>query len=315
MALALPVRVTPLLPYPLVRRLGRGIGWLGYQLLRHQRRIALTNLDAAFGATKTAHEKKRIACASFQSFGATMLGLFWSVRLTPATVGRIVEVRDDSLQLINDCRARGRGVIFIMMHYGNWELLGLTLGLHEIPATIVAKKMRNPALERIFFRLRSVSGHFIVSGSHALRRVVNTLQQGGCVALLIDQHVGQRSGGTWCDFFGLPVLTSSTVGRLELISGAAIVACVAQPLPNGRTRLHCQEMAYAPSGNDQADIHTISQRCLEICETIIRDQPEHWLWSYKRWRTRPHTELGRYPEYSRPPQELRGSRIPRMAGS
>jgi lauroyl/myristoyl acyltransferase len=42
-----------------------------------------------------------------------------------------------------------------------------------------------------------------------------------------------------------------------------------------------------------------SQRCLEFCEAVIRKNPDHWLWSYKRWRARPHPELGRFPAYSR----------------
>ena len=290
----------PFLPYHAVRRVGRGIGWLSYWFLGRQRRIAVANLDVAFGDTKTRLQKKRIARASFQSFGATMLGLFWSARLTPALARQIVEVHDSSLRLIHDCLARGKGVIFIMMHYGDWELLGLALGFQEIPMTIVAKRMHNPALERIFVRLRSRSGNRIVAGRHAMIRVLKTLKHAGCAALLIDQHVGLRSGGTWCDFFGLPVLTCSTIGRLELLSGAAIVASIAHPLPGGKIRIDCQELPFRSSGNDQADIHTLSQRCLDLCENTIRGQPEHWLWSYKRWKARPYSELGRYPKYSRP---------------
>ena len=314
-AIALPVQVTPWLPWPVVRRLGRAIGWLGYRLLPHSRQIALANLDAAFGTTKTPCEKRRITCASFQSFGVTMLGLFWSVRLNPATLDQLVEVPADTLPLIDRCRARGKGVIFIMMHYGNWEVLGHTLALHKIPTTIVARKMRNPALERIFCRLRSHSGHRIVSGACAPGQVVRTLRHGGCVALLIDQHVGVRSGGTWCEFFGLPVLTCSTVGRLELLSGAALVACVAQPLADGRTRLNCQELPCAHSGNQRADVQTISQRCLEFCESIIRQQPEHWLWSYKRWRARPSLEQGRYPAYSHPRRPAPSHRLQTISQS
>jgi lauroyl/myristoyl acyltransferase len=264
-----------------------------------QRRTALANLDVAFGGAKTRREKTCIARASFQSFGATMLGLFWSVRLTRAKANQIVDVPHDSLQLLHECAARGRGIIFVMMHYADWELLGLTLGLHEIPITVVTKRMRNPALERIFARLRSQSGHSVVNGSHAMYRMLKTLKHAGCAALLIDQHVGLGSGGTWCDFFGLPVLTCSTVGQLELLSGAAIVTSIAHPLPDGRIRIDCREFPYQPSGNDQADIQTISQHCLDFCEAVIRDHPEHWLWSYKRWKARPHSEQGRFPAYSR----------------
>jgi KDO2-lipid IV(A) lauroyltransferase len=195
--------------------------------------------------------------------------------------------------------ARGKGVIFIMMHYGDWELQGPAFGFREIPLTVIAKRMRNPALERIFVRLRSQWGHRVVAGPYAMLRVLKTLKRGGCAAILIDQHVGLRAGGTWCDFFGLPVLTNSTIGQLELRSGAAIVTSIAHPLQDGRIRIDCHELSYRPSGDDTADVQTISQQCLSFCEAVIRDQPEHWLWSYKRWKARPHSELGRFPAYSR----------------
>lgn len=299
-ALLTPVlRVIPLFPYHAVRRIGRCLGWLSYWFLAGQRRIALANLDVAFGDARTRLEKARIARASFQSFGAAMLGLFWSARLTPALTQQLVELNGSSLQLIRDCTARGKGVIFIMMHYGDWELQGPAFGFHEVPLTIIAKRMRNPALERIFLKLRSQRGHRVVAGPFAMLNVLKTLKRGGCAAVLIDQHVGVRSGGTWCDFFGLPVLTNSTIGQLELRSGAAIVTSIAHPLPDGRIRIDCQELSYRPSGDDQADIQSISQQCLHFCETVIRKAPEHWLWSYKRWRARPHPELGRFPAYSR----------------
>ncbi|HTS16183.1 MAG TPA: lysophospholipid acyltransferase family protein [Verrucomicrobiae bacterium] len=289
----------PFFPYQAVRRVGRSLGWLGYWLLGGQRRVALANLDVAFGDTKTHREKTRIARTSFQTFGAAMLGLFWSARFTPALTKRIVEVHDSSLQIIRDCVARGKGVIFIMMHYGDWELQAPAFGFREIPITVIAKKMRNPALERIFVQLRSRWGHRVVAGPYAMLHVLRTLRRGGCVAVLVDQHVGLRSGGTWCDFFGLPVLTNSTIGQLELRSGAAIVTSIAHPLPDGRIRIDCQELPYQPSGDAPADIQMISQRCLDFCEAVIRQNPDHWLWSYKRWRARPHPEFGRFPAYSR----------------
>jgi lauroyl/myristoyl acyltransferase len=290
----------PFLPYHAARRAGRCLGWLGYWLLGKQRRVALANLDVAFGDTKTRLEKKLIARASLQSFGATMLGLFWSARLTPPLANQIVEMHDGSLQLLRGCLARGKGVILITMHYGDWELQMPAFGSREIPITVFTRQMRNPGLERIFVHLRSRWGHRVVGGPHAMLHVLKTLKRGGVVAMLIDQHVGIPFGGHWCDFFGLPVLTNSVIAQLQLRSGAAIVSSIAQPLPGGKTRIDCQELIHPSTGDAQADIKVISQRCLEFCETTIRNQPEHWLWSYKRWRVRPCPELGRYPEYSRP---------------
>lgn len=284
-----------------VWRLGRGIGWLGYYLLSLQRRIALANLDLAFGSNKTGSEKERIARASSQNFATTMLAQFWAPRLTRETLDEVVEMDAEGLRLVRDLRAKDRPIIFIALHYGNWELLGLATGFIGIHTTIVTKTMRNAGLERIFGRLRAQSGHDIVSSRHAGVKLLKALERGDCIALLIDQHVSLRAGGIWCEFFGAPVLTTSLMARLALRSGAAIVGGVAHPLGDGRARIvYGPEIPVEPSGDNEADVQRITQQCLQFCERTIRERPELWLWSYKRWKVRPQQEMGRYPFYSRP---------------
>ena len=291
----------PHLPRKVIWRLGRVTGGLGYYLLPMQRRIARANLDLAFGSTKTPAEKARIARASAQYFATTMLTQFWATRLTRNTLDEVAEADAEGLRLMRDLRAKGRAIILIGLHYGDLELLGLATGFYGFHMTVVTKTMRNPALETIFSRLRAQSGHHIISSHHAGAKLLKALKQGDCVALVIDQHVGLNAGGIWCDFFGVPVLTTSMVARLALHSGAAIVGCVARPLPHGRSRIvYGPEIHCEPSGNDQADVQNVTQQCLQFCERTIREKPEPWLWSYKRWKVRPHQEQGRYPFYSNP---------------
>jgi KDO2-lipid IV(A) lauroyltransferase len=277
------------------------VGWLGYYLLPPQRRVALANLDLAFGSTKSELEKTRIARASAQNFATTMLAQFWAVRLTRETLDEIVEVEAEGLRSIRDLRAKGRPIIFITLHYGDWELLGLATGFYGIPTTIVTKTMRNAGLEKIFNPLRAQSGHDIISSRHAGVKLLKALERNDCIALLIDQHVGLRAGGIWCEFFGVPVLTTSLIAKLALRSGAAIVGAVAYPLADGRSRIvYDSEIPAQSTGDSVADVQRITQQCLQFCEAKIRERPELWLWSYKRWKVRPRPELDRYPFYSRP---------------
>ena len=293
------LRLIPHLPRRMVTRLGRTIGWLAYYLLPQQRRLALANLDLAFGSTKTPTDKARIARASSQNIAATVLAHFWATRLTRQTLDEIAVADPEGLKLLAALRVKRRATILITLHYGDWELLGLATGLYGTHLTIVSRTIRNPLLENVITRLRKQSGHEIISSHRAVVKLLKALTRGDCVALLIDQHVALRSGGIWCDFFGVPVLTTPIVARLAQHSGAAIIGAVAYPLPDGRLRIvYGPEIRYEPTGDDQADMRNITQQCLQFCEKVIREQPEHWLWSYKRWKARPTAEMGRYPYYS-----------------
>jgi len=283
-----------------VLRFSHGLGWLAYHILQQERRIARANLDTAFGDGKTAAEKKRIARVSLQNFVATLLGLFWSPRLTRTIVDEVVEFDPESLRWLREIQARGKGIIGITMHYGDWELLGLAMGFYGIPMTVVQDATNNAALGEILGGLRAVSGNRIIPNHRAAAKLIKALKRGEFIALLIDQYVARHHGGEWLTFFGLSVSNTPAIGWLALRTGAPIVPFVAHPLPGGRMRIACgPEVVYAAAADPETGAHAINQKCLEGCEKVIREQPEYWLWSYKRWKARPTREQGRYPDYSR----------------
>ena len=299
------VSLGPVVPRGWLRRTGAAVGWLAYYLVPAIRQIARANLNLAYGAALPACEKARIARVSCQNFVATLLTFFWSRRLNRQALAQIAHVDPAGLQLVRELQAQRRPIIFITLHYGDWELLGLTTGLLGFPITIPTRTMRNAAVEAVFARLRSLTGNQIIPRQHAVGKLLKTLQRGGCIALLVDQHVPVTLGGIWCQFFGVPSLTSPATAQLALHSGAAIVGCAARPLPGGRFRItYGPEITISPTGNKTADIQALTQRCLDFCEGVIREQPEGWLWAYKRWKHRPHAELKNYPDYSRHLQPL-----------
>jgi lauroyl/myristoyl acyltransferase len=197
---------------------------------------------------------------------------------------------------VRELKAQGKPIIFVTLHYGDWELAGLTQGFLGIPLTVVQEAMRNEALEEIFGRLRACSGHRIVSSRFAGVTLLKTLKRGGNIALLNDLNATSKRGGVWLEFFGVPVFNNAAVGALALHSGAAIVCSVTRPLPDGRVRIvYGPVIEYAPTDDAKA----IDQKALRFCEDVIRQSPDLWLWSYKRWKFRLSEDRGKYPGYSR----------------
>ena len=301
----------PLLNRKILVKLTNAAGWLAFHLMARERCIALTNLDIAFGQSKSLAEKRRIACSAFQNFARSLLSLFWSRRLNQSTLDKLVEVDAESLRLVEQARARGKGIIFITLHYGEWELLGLATALLGFPMTIVTEQLRNPHVTRIFERLRGSAGSRIILQRNAVTKLFKALKRGECIALLIDLNALPSRGGIWVDFFGKPVFSYSAAAALALHTGAALVGAVSHPLPDGRIRIvYGPEIPCAATGNDETDLRAVSQDCLRYCEGVIRQRPEHWLWIYRRWKFRPTAELGGFPYYSRYIEEVRPQRSP-----
>jgi KDO2-lipid IV(A) lauroyltransferase len=293
--------VLPCLPYSAVRAIARCFGWLAYRLDSGARQISLANLDVVFSDAMPRAEKERIACRSMQSLAATILTLFWSRGQSRERLDKIVELDAECLARFREALARGKGVVYATLHYGNWELLALAGGHYGMPLQIVAETMRNEAVGRLIARLRAGTGNHMIPQRGAAPKLLRAVRHGEAAVLLIDQNAPEEGGGEWLEFFGLPAFNNVLAAALAVRTGAALFSCHAMPLPNGQVRLvYGPEIPYTVTGDYDADVRRVSQQCLAHFEELIRAQPEFWLWSYKRWKHRRDAGDTRYPFYTSP---------------
>lgn len=279
------------------RRLGEWLGSVMFVVLRRERRVALANLELAFGERFTPSQRRQIAQESFRNVYGTLAGLLWAPRLRGQDLRQWVENSEAFAQARADDTGRGR--ILLTLHYGDWELLGLAAAAFGMPMTVVARAMPNQALADRLRAARELTGNQVISQAGAVRKLYQTLRAGGTVAMLADLNGRISGGGVWVNFFGLPVFNTASVAALALRTGATVGTFVAEPLSGGRVRVrYLGIIQYEPTGDWDADVAALTQRYMDTVESIIRERPEWWMWSYRRWRFRPTPEQGRYPYYS-----------------
>ncbi|MFB3903486.1 MAG: lysophospholipid acyltransferase family protein [Acidobacteriota bacterium] len=286
------------LPRSAVWRIGRLSGWLGYYLASSARRVARANLLLTFGSTLTEAQRTRIARESLQNLVSTLVMLFWAVRVNRRSFNKYVEVDVQTWSLFREALARGRGVICVTLHYGDWELLGLSMALLGVPLTVAAQQTGINGLDPLLRFCRSRTGNRIVAGRRSLLALAQGIRRGRFPTVLNDLNA-KRHGGQWVSFFDLPVYNHPTVGTLAVMTGAPIMYGLAHPLGKGRTRLEWAEIPYSLTGHRDPDTLRINQACMRFAEEVIRRRPECWHWSYPRWKRRPMEERGAYPYYSK----------------
>jgi len=125
----------------------------------------------------------------------------------------------------------------------------------------------------------------VIYRAGTIRRVMRTLQAGGGVGILIDQHIQSRDA-IQVDFFNRPAATTSLVAALALRTGAPVVPLFALPLGGGRYRMIYEPAVQPPAGEGPDVIREFTQRCTDVLEMYVRRHPELWLWMHRRWR--PH---------------------------
>ncbi len=119
--------------------------------------MALANLDAAFGDSRTPAEKRRIAVGSYRTFARTMLELFWSPNLSESVARRIA--RFEGLELDSCHKDPRQAAVYLCLHYSNFEWLSQFGAYTVANGPVIAQRFKNPLIGRIFDRLRSSTGH------------------------------------------------------------------------------------------------------------------------------------------------------------
>lgn len=289
------IALLTLMPRRMVLGLAWSAAWVGFLVAPRPRSVAIANLDVAFGDEISPARKRQIARRSFQNLAMTMTSLLHAHRVTPKKLDAFCTIDESHLA---ELKQSGQAVIIITPHYGNWEILGLKLAAAGYPLTVIAQDMPNTQTERILAELRSVTGNRVISQQAATIKLYRALRRGEWTAALTDLNAPRGGGGVWIDFFGLPVYNNSSVAWLAIKTRAAVMGCAAVPLPGGRVDIRVTPIAYETTDDLDADVARLSAACLGFCEEVVRRDPDHWLWTYKRWKRRPHAEQGQYPFYS-----------------
>jgi len=291
--LLLATKLIPLCSRRACHHLARTAGALLSFLDRHRYRVALSNLEVAFGDRFTPHERRKIARESFQHFARTMVDLLWSPRVTRENFARYIEWENFE----ETARDTGpeRSLIIACYHYGSFEWLSLACGFLDLKGTIISQEFKNSLLDPIFKKLREQSGHELVPRERGIIRLYKILRRKGRTALLVDLTVPPTQGAVAIDCFGLKTSVTFAHAWLNEQTGVPIIPAHCEPLLDGRYRL-----IFHPKIERTAEIthQQIAQACWNSFEPYVRKNPAPWLWMYKHWRYLPANPDRPYPFYA-----------------
>lgn len=293
-AVATALKLVPLLSRNACYRLGGFAGTLAVRLDRRGRRVALANLEAAFGGSLSVSAREEIARQSYQHFARTMLDLFWSPRLNAGNFADYIE--KGTIERLRTEAAPSGGCIAGTFHYGNFEWLGLGGAWAGVPCTITTQEFKNPLLDDLFRKLREQSGNKVVPREGAIVRLYKALRKNERVALLVDTTLPAHHPTVVIECFGLKTMITVAHAWLQERTGVPIIPAHCEPLPHGRYKLVAHPKVEITPG---ATHQEIAQACWDAIEPTIRKNPAPWLWMYKHWRYQPAGSQG-YPFYAQP---------------
>ncbi len=257
---------------------------LGYWPLGIRRGVTERQIAAAFPQW-SASEVARVARESYNSLGRVAIE---ATLLSRGTAKDVLElfVPSPTWSVAEAALAKGRGLIFVAGHLGNWELSGAYVAARGVPVHPIARGMSNPLSDAFFRRTRERLGMHIMHDQEAVRRVPRVLREGAAVGFLSDQAtVGLAS--TFVPFFGRPAKTPRGAAVFALRGDYPIVMIHAIRQPDGRYEFVAEDIPVTHTGDKEKDIDDVMLRFSAALERMVRRYPGQYFWQHRRWKHQP----------------------------
>ncbi len=266
------------LPLTAARGLGALVGCCMYAAKRRSYRVTLKNIKACFPQL-TPDEAQAMTRKSLMETAKTAaeVGIIWRNSWTWLQ-SKIIEVEGEDL--LHAELAKGRGLIALAPHLGNWEVIAPYLASHA-PLTAMYQPVSIPAMDKLILTGRSKSNiNMAPTNLKGVCMLLKALKQGHIVGILPDQLPKKEAGAELAPFFGQEVLTMSLVHSLISRTQSPAIALFAKRIRGGFKVIVLPADHALYSEDTLTSLHGLN-RSVENCVHLA---PVQYQWEYNRFR-------------------------------
>lgn len=263
--------VLRVLPLKVVFGLGSALGLLIHFAWRKQRVLVRRSVEIAFQGEKSAEELDDL---TRESFKLTCGNLLSSLALPFHDIKKIRErVEIEGNQLVLDALAQEKGVIVLIPHMGNWELLAQVVGIFEGEFEVAThyRPLNNPLVNDLIEKRRKAKGLQLFAKKTSSHQLCAFLRENKILSILADQRLPSK--GDLCSFFGRPTACSPLPSLLAKRTDSVLLGLHCETLGPDRWKLTLTEV----QGRD-------SQACADNLEAAWRSSPADVFWFQERWK-------------------------------
>ena len=267
--------------------LGGSLGTIVSLFPVRSRRFAERNLELCF-PDMPPRERRRLVKRHFQLSGYATLSLSVVWFAPKWRIKKLIELRD--YHHVEQAFARGKNVILLAPHFIGLDVGGMRASLEKNFVSMY-RKARDPLLEYLFQR-RGRYGAVVVERHASLKPIIRLIREGRPFYYLPDQDMGEKAS-VFVPFFGIPAATVTALPRIAETTNAVVIPCITRAVPGGGYEVQLlPPLENYPTGDPVADARFMNGQI----ETWVREMPDQYMWSYRRFKTRPNNEPQLYTD-------------------
>ena len=289
------------MPFRLLYVLSDVASWLLMYLVRYRRTTVMDNLRRCF-PDKSPAWRRRIARRFYRGFTDTMLESLKMFSLPPEQARE--RIRYENPEEFERLLSSGRNHIMVFGHYANWEWLMFTKLLYpRLHAVALYQRIENEFVNRCALQARERFGMQALQAKHALLGLSRLRNDGQTmVALVADQSPARHLIRHWTRFFDVETPVHIGMHQLAVALKYDVIFLDMRRTRRGYYRVRATRI-YTPE--EQVQPYRIVDRFFALLEAQIREKPEDWLWSHRRWKYCPRPP---HPEEAESPREKTAGR-------
>lgn len=248
------------------------MGTLAYKFGKSRRNVSKKNLKIAFPELNN-EEIEKLVLISYKNIARTFMELLWLKEL---------KVDVEGLEYLEKSLEKGKGIILVSMHLGNWECIGSGIAAKGYNIYGVAKKLKNKEVNDEINYIRTRTGLKIIEkGRSSARLFVKALKEKAIIGLISDQFTNDVE----VDFFSRKTKAPAGAANFSIKFDVPVLITYSY---RREDKSHVivieEEIKNILTGNLEDDIKNNTQRYICEMEKVIKKYPEQWFWQHKRWR-------------------------------
>lgn len=275
-----------LLPLRILYVLSDGFYGLAFYVFKYRRAVAMKNLQIAF-PEKTEKERKVIAKKFYRNF----IDMFMeTIKMLSVTEKNLEKRFTANWDLINAIHTTGKSVQVHVGHNFNWEWGNMVLTKNTVFKLLaVYMPFKSKIMERLFYKLRTRNGAIFLRATHMKEDFLPHRNSQYLIGLVADQNPGYPANAWWFNFFGRPTPFVKGPAKAAIANDTAVVFAFVHKPHRGY-----YEAVFSLAFEDTGSLleQELTQKFVVYLEDVIRQYPDMWLWSHRRWKHEWKPEFG-----------------------
>lgn len=271
-----------LMPFWLLYVISDIIYFFIYHVAGYRRKVVQQNLQNAF-PEKTDVERKDIERKFYHHFCDLIVETIKAISISPAQLSKRVTATNP--ELVQKLLGIDKKIVAVAGHYCNWELLALAItSITDKKFMIIYKPLSNSVFDRFFIRVRSRFRGIPVAMKLILRKMVELKNEPFITVLLGDQTPVKHESTYFTNFLNQPTAVFLGLEKMAKSFDCLVYYCDMRKVKRGYYTYTAVSLIDDPK---EAQPHEITKAHVHYLESVIREQPQYWLWSHRRWKFKP----------------------------